>query len=373
MGRRLRAWRGDVRREFYWDGDRIAAELLPGGPLRVYQYASPAALVPLGFTEFPGLDADPSSGKSFHVFSNQIGMPLCIENEQGEVVWWAERVDPYGAIQIRAGALLEYNLRWPGHYFDPETGLHYNRYRYYDPVLGRYLQIDPLGYGGSPVNLFAYCRNPLVQVDILGLAHPDDTDGSPGSKDKSGDSDGQQKPPGDAEATPNKLTKEQAEALCREKTKEYYDQTQADIASKKLSARKAGPVVCVVVDAKTGKTFPARNDPKGKPPKPLHPVLQQRLDSVDPAKGHFSEKGSHAEVHALNDAMMAREQSGQPVTEADLGDFTMQPTWLVGDSTDGGMSAGDPAPRCGNCSQITNGVNNLSGDAPAQPVFTPRK
>jgi RHS repeat-associated protein len=72
---------------------------------------------------------------------------------------------------VRAGAKIEYNLRWPGHYYDPETGLHCDRYRYYDPGLGRYLQSDPLGYGGSTVNLYAYCPNPLVEVDILGLAH----------------------------------------------------------------------------------------------------------------------------------------------------------------------------------------------------------
>jgi RHS repeat-associated protein len=66
-------------------------------------------------------------------------------------VWRAERIDPYGLHELRGrhqldaserGTSLEYNLRWPGHYLDPETGLHYNRYRYYDPRLGRYLQSD---------------------------------------------------------------------------------------------------------------------------------------------------------------------------------------------------------------------------------------
>jgi RHS repeat-associated protein len=99
-------------------------------------------------------------------------MPLCIEDDQGRVVWWANRIDPYGVVDLQPGAELEYNLRWPGHYHDPETGLHYNRYRYYDPALGRYLQTDPIGYSGSPTNLFAYCANPLVSVDILGLTHP---------------------------------------------------------------------------------------------------------------------------------------------------------------------------------------------------------
>jgi RHS repeat-associated protein len=82
-------------------------------------------------------------------------------------------VDPYGHIEVHPASQLEYNLRWPGHYYDPETALHYNRYRYYDPALGRYLQTDPLGYEGSPTNLYGYPANPLTDVDVLGLTgHP---------------------------------------------------------------------------------------------------------------------------------------------------------------------------------------------------------
>ncbi len=171
IGRRITSRQGDTQREFYWDEDRIAAEVFPDGRLRIYQYATSKALVPIAFTEYEGRDAEPSSGRTYQVFTNPVGMPTCIENDRGEVVWWATRIDPFGTIEIRADAQIEYNLRWPGHYFDPETGLHYNRYRYYDPSLGRYLQSDPTGYAGSPYNLYSYCANPLVQVDILGLDH----------------------------------------------------------------------------------------------------------------------------------------------------------------------------------------------------------
>jgi RHS repeat-associated protein len=111
------------------------------------------------------------------------------------VVWRAGRVDPYGLVELTTEPKIEYNLRWPGHYFDPETGLHYNRYRYYDPKLGRYLQSDPIGHEGSPVNLYAYCPNPLVQVDVLGLAHPNKTDGGDGSAEKSSEPDGKEGTP----------------------------------------------------------------------------------------------------------------------------------------------------------------------------------
>ena len=114
-------------------------------------------------------------------------------------------VDPhYGHIEVHPARQLEYNLRWPGHYYDPETALHYNRYRYYDPGLGRYLQTDPLGYEGSPTNLYGYPANPLTDVDVLGLAHT--ARGTRSSRRRSGDSDateGTTRPPrrgGDADA-----------------------------------------------------------------------------------------------------------------------------------------------------------------------------
>lgn len=192
LGRRISSGTADQRREFYWDGDRLSAEIFPDGRFRIYQYASREALAPIAFVDYASRDAEPESGATYHVFSNPVGIPLYIQDEQGEVVWAANRVDPYGGVEVRPGAALEYNLRWPGHYFDPETGLHYNRYRYYDPVLGRYLQSDPIGYEGSDVNLYAYCPNPLVQVDVLGLAHG----GKPKDpNDSSSDNDGQARPP----------------------------------------------------------------------------------------------------------------------------------------------------------------------------------
>ena len=61
-------------------------------------------------------------------------------------------------------------LRFPGQYADPETGLHYNQHRYYDPVAGSYLTPDPLGLAAAP-NPHAYVPNPQVLADPLGT-HP---------------------------------------------------------------------------------------------------------------------------------------------------------------------------------------------------------
>jgi len=61
-------------------------------------------------------------------------------------------------------------FRHPGQQADPDTGLHYNRYRYYDPNLGRYLSPDPIGVAGG-LNLYSYGPNPIGWIDPMGWKH----------------------------------------------------------------------------------------------------------------------------------------------------------------------------------------------------------
>ena len=70
---------------------------------------------------------------------------------------------------VDGNSMIEMPLRFPGHYFDEETGVHYNRFRYFSPELGRYIQSDPAGLFGG-INLYAYLSDPLSHVDIDGLA-----------------------------------------------------------------------------------------------------------------------------------------------------------------------------------------------------------
>ncbi len=65
---------------------------------------------------------------------------------------------------------VQQNLRFQGEYLDRETGLHYNLFRYYDPVSGRFTQVDPIGLAGGD-NLYAYAQNPLTWIDPLGLSY----------------------------------------------------------------------------------------------------------------------------------------------------------------------------------------------------------
>ena len=302
LGRRIRAGEpgepGSAR-EFYWDYDRLAAEILPGGGLRIYQYASRTSLIPIGFTDYQGIDAPPESGRSYVVYSDPVGMPLCIEDEEGYTVWWAERIDPYGAIQVADGSSVEYNVRWPGHYYDPETGLHYNRWRYYDPTLGRYLQSDPIGYGGSPINLYAYAPNPLVQVDLLGLATCETDDGESHPK-KNGDNDGQEQTPKRPSPTPEELKAMQAHCTARadairEHIRAQYGDRTANATTVSVSIvenRETGARRTVVTTSRDPdgtvppKSLPALQDGETNPP--TRPLLRNRKDGVvevDPETG----------------------------------------------------------------------------------------
>ncbi len=62
------------------------------------------------------------------------------------------------------------NLRFPGQYYDVETGTHYNFHRDYRPNAGRYVQSDPIGLGGG-LGFYLYADNtPLIHIDSLGLS-----------------------------------------------------------------------------------------------------------------------------------------------------------------------------------------------------------
>jgi RHS repeat-associated protein len=75
---------------------------------------------------------------------------------------------PFGQADVTVET-VENNLRFAGQYYDQETGLHYNYYRYYDPKLGRYLKPDPIGLEGG-VNVYVYVKNnPIDLVDPQGL------------------------------------------------------------------------------------------------------------------------------------------------------------------------------------------------------------
>ncbi len=104
----------------------------------------------------------------YHYVSDHLNTAQMVVDVNGAVVWQGN-FRPFGEVDIVENE-LENNFRFPGQYFDAETGLHYNWNRYYDPATGRYITADPIGLEGG-MNLYAYVGgNPANAVDFAGLA-----------------------------------------------------------------------------------------------------------------------------------------------------------------------------------------------------------
>lgn len=109
----------------------------------------------------------PSNGL-YYYHTDHLGTPRYLTDAQQNIVWDAD-FKPFGEVNILTNS-IDNNLRFPGQYFDQETGQHYNYFRDYAPELGRYIQSDPIGLSGG-VNTYAYVLgNPMRYTDPLGLA-----------------------------------------------------------------------------------------------------------------------------------------------------------------------------------------------------------
>jgi RHS repeat-associated protein len=99
---------------------------------------------------------------------DHLGTPIALTDRNGKIVW-AARYDPWGNIEEEFNPHnIEQNIRLPGQHHDRETGLYYNRHRYYDPKIGAYINQDPIGLLGG-VNFYSYPKNPLSFTDPKGL------------------------------------------------------------------------------------------------------------------------------------------------------------------------------------------------------------
>jgi len=116
--------------------------------------------------------AHPGQWRTVYYHNDHLGTPQRITDKSGAVIWAAD-YDAYGKAITRTTAdsakAITSNLRYPGQYWDAETGLHYNYHRYYDPEIGRYISSDPIGFEGG-INIYLYAEaSPLNHFDSYGL------------------------------------------------------------------------------------------------------------------------------------------------------------------------------------------------------------
>ncbi|MCT8946722.1 RHS repeat protein [Pseudomonas iridis] len=165
FGRRISKTVDGEKTEFFWQGDQLVAESSKTQH-RSYVY-EPGTFRPLALLDGKG----PKKACPFYYQLDHLGTPQELTDYSGEIVWSAQ-YDAYGkvaAITLAGEEYLDQPLRFQGQYFDGESGLHYNRHRYYDPRLGRYLTPDPIKLAGG-LNQYQYVPNPTGWVDPLGLA-----------------------------------------------------------------------------------------------------------------------------------------------------------------------------------------------------------
>ncbi|MCX7098979.1 MAG: DUF6531 domain-containing protein [Methylococcales bacterium] len=149
---------GTPRQETVWLDDLPVAVILPDGKTN---------------TQAPNPRPVPRF-RHYHIHADHLNTPRAILDTANRTVWRWDNSDAFGNGSPQEdpdhdGKRFTYNLRFPGQYFDAETGLHYNMTRYYSPRLGRYIQSDRIGLAGG-LNTYGYVGgDPVDWVDPLGL------------------------------------------------------------------------------------------------------------------------------------------------------------------------------------------------------------
>ncbi|MFC7418678.1 RHS repeat domain-containing protein [Iodobacter arcticus] len=118
------------------------------------------------------------SSRISYIWADHLGTPRQITDPTSKQILWRWDGEPFGNSLAdedpsktgKTGKTFSYNLRFPGQYFDKETGKHYNYFRDYDPATGRYIESDPIGLAGG-INTYGYVGgNPVGSTDKFGLS-----------------------------------------------------------------------------------------------------------------------------------------------------------------------------------------------------------
>ncbi len=168
--RRGEAALSETRTWFLWDGDVLLAEAsgpaalaAPSNPLEILYLHEPGTFRPVAQVRRTRSGGD----AVFHYHLDRLGTPQDVTNDNGEIAWRAT-LKAWGGLASVDVAEVANPLRFQGQYHDTETGLHYNRFRYYSPGEGCFVHRDPIRLAGG-LNFSAYVSSPVEWVDPLGL------------------------------------------------------------------------------------------------------------------------------------------------------------------------------------------------------------
>lgn len=158
--------------DFTWDGTTLCEQTttssdLPNPVTLTWDHQGLRPIIQTERITAAGAPQKEIDSRFFAIITDLIGTPTELVGEQGDIAW-RTRSTLWGTTAWAARSTTYTPLRFPGQYFDPETGLHYNYFRHYDPETARYLTPDPLGLTPAP-NPTTYVHNPLEEFDPEGL------------------------------------------------------------------------------------------------------------------------------------------------------------------------------------------------------------
>nr|WP_237657687.1 RHS repeat-associated core domain-containing protein [Cronobacter dublinensis] len=152
---------------FDWQGLQLAGEQSDREPDHYVQYVYTEG----SYEPLARVDSVFDDCEIYWYHTELNGLPERVTDADGQTVWrgqfstWGKTERELSVPQWQ----VPQNLRFQGQYLDRESGLHYNLFRYYDPVAGRYTQMDPIGLAGG-MNTYSYVGDPLTGIDPFGLA-----------------------------------------------------------------------------------------------------------------------------------------------------------------------------------------------------------
>ncbi|MFG2027425.1 DUF6531 domain-containing protein [Streptomyces sp. NPDC048825] len=157
---------------YTWDGPHLVEQTTRtvSGPEEITLTWDRDDVRPLAQTERRTSADDPQhlvDERFFSIVTDLVGTPTELVSEDGDIAW-RMTATLWGLTTWSEDADTSTPLRFPGQYFDPETELHYNYFRHYDPATATYISPDPLGLDAGP-NPRGYVLNPLLWIDYLGL------------------------------------------------------------------------------------------------------------------------------------------------------------------------------------------------------------
>jgi len=165
LGRRVSKKVGDTTTRWMWSGNVPIHEWREREGDGQDDVATTWVFEPDTFVPVAKITSD---GKRHSIISDYLGTPKEMRDEAGELAWKAQ-LDIYGVATVEEGEKTDCPWRWQGQYEDVETGLYYNRFRYYDPARGDYISQDPIRLLGG-LRMYGYVEDPLTWSDPFGLS-----------------------------------------------------------------------------------------------------------------------------------------------------------------------------------------------------------